>query len=126
MTPGVFQSSVRDWSKPELHSPHLISTGLIRPRQLSSRTSDVKIILLLLPGFTGFPLACAVLSLCPLLSAVTAPRRQGLDGLCRDKEEKRVDDASSIFYIGFKGEGEINTCCRNTRREKLCELCFQK
>lgn len=125
MTPGVFQSSVRDWSKPELHSPHSISTGLIRPRQLSSRTSDVKIILLL-PGFTGFPLACAVPSVCPLLSDVTALRRQGLDGLCRDKEEKRVDDASSIFYIGFKGEGEINTRCGNTRREKLCELCFQK
>lgn len=44
----------------------------------------------------------------------------------RDEEEKRVDNARSIFYIGFKGEGEINTCCGNATEEKLYELCFQK
>lgn len=43
-----------------------------------------------------------------------------------EEDEKSVANAKSIFYVGFKGEGEINICCGNTTEEKLYELCFQK
>lgn len=90
----------------------------------------MKIVLLILPGFTGFPPACMVPSARPHPTAVPisppSPHRGGKGSTActqstgsRDEEEKRVDNARPIFYIGFKGEGEINTCCENTRGEAV-------
>lgn len=82
-------------------------------------------IVLILTGFLGFPAACSH------LSAVTVPQRQSSKPCTQsvgsgEEDEKSIANAKSIFYVGFKGEGEINTCCGNTTEEKLYELCFQK
>lgn len=135
LTSGTFKNCTRDRLKGQTAFLHWISTvpfgSWNKERKVAFQTFQVEVIPLTLPGLPWLTI-CLHSTVYLLPPHHHDPTTDSCSMACtrsagsEDEEEKRADNERSIFYIGFKREGEINTYCGNTPEKKLRELCLQK